>query len=286
MITLNKNSRNYGITLINYSNERYTKAQKINTISALKIGGFKKVISYSQNDIDVDFWNKNKEILQQTKGGGYWLWKSYFIKKGLLEIKEGEYLFYCDSGSRFIGSIDKLIESFDDNFDIMPFELQAIEKYWTKRDCFKLLECDEFNIIESKQILATFSLWKKTQFSMRFVEEWLHYAQDERILTDIDNILGFPNYDGFVEHRHDQSIYSILTKKNKLKVYRDPSQFGNNYKDLYLDSTYPQVLLSTRQMNITYFEYIKKKLRPFLHSKFRLFYRSQLKNKIGFVKNK
>jgi hypothetical protein len=282
VITLNKNIKNNGITVINYSNNRYTNAQILNTKSALKIGGFKKVISYSPIDIDSAFWKRNSKILQQTKGGGYWLWKSYFIKMGLSEINEGEYLFYCDSGSRFIESIDKLVDSFDDKFGIMPFELQSKEKHWTKRDCFILLKCDEFDIIESKQILATFSLWKKTDFSIKFVEEWLQYAQDERILTDIDNELGFPNYQNFVEHRHDQSIFSLLIKKYKLKAYRDPSQFGNNYRDLYLDSKYPQILISTRQMNITCFEYLKKKLRPYINIKLRNFYLNYIKSRIGF----
>jgi hypothetical protein len=280
VITLNKNIKNNGITLINYSNERYTKAQKINTKSAIKNGGFKKVISYSQSDIDVDFCDKNIKIFDYQRGGGYWLWKSYLIKKTLSEMGEGEYLFYCDSGSHFIQSIDELINSFDTTFDIMPFEIQTLEKHWTKRDCFQLMGCDEFKIIESKQILSGFSLWKKTKFAMKFVEEWLNYSKDERIVTDIDNVLRLPNYDGFVEHRHDQSIFSLLAKKYKLKVYCDPSQFGNNYKHLYPDSKYPQLLISTRQMNISFFEYIKKKLRPYMSAKFRHFYLSQIKTKL------
>jgi hypothetical protein len=257
----NKKKNNNGVTLVNYSNEKYTHAQKINTKTALKIGRFKKVISYSPSDIDVDFWNKNKLIFEQARGGGYWLWKSYFIKKTLSEMNEGERLFYCDSGSLFINSIDQLLNCFESTVDIMPFELQNIEKYWTKRDCFQLMCCDEPKILESKQIQATFCLWRKSNFSMRFVEEWLHYAQDERILTDIENQLGFSNYLGFVEHRHDQSIFSLLIKKYKIKAYRDPSQFGSNLIGLYPDSKYPQILISTRQMNITYFEFMKKKLR-------------------------
>lgn len=273
----NKSKNNNGIVLINYSNEKYTRAQKKNTSSALKIGGFKKVISFSHTDIDTDFMFKNKAILNQNKGGGYWLWKPYFIKKALLEIKEDEFLFYCDSGSVFLKSIDELVSSFDIRNDIMVFELQSIEKNWTKRDCFQLLACDLENYYETKQRLATFSLWKKTPFSMNLVEEWLTYAQDERNLTDIENEMGLPNYDGFKEHRHDQSIFSLLTKKYKIKAYRDPSQFGNNYKDLYPESKYPQLLKSTRQRNISAFEFIKKKLRPYLPNGLRKIYLSKVK---------
>lgn len=282
IVTYNKRKNSNGITLINYSNERYTNAQKINTKSALKIGGFKKVISYSPIDIDIDFLNKNIKIFSHQRGGGYWLWKAYIIKKTLSEMAEGEYLFYCDSGSHFIHTVDELINSFDTSFDIMPFELQAIENHWTKRDCFQLMECDNAEVIDYKQRLGGYSLWKKTDFSMKFVEEWLYYGQDERILIDIDNQMGLPNYLGFVAHRHDQSIFSILTKKYKIKAYRDPSQHGNNFIDLYPDSKYPQVLISTRQMNVTFFEYIKKSLRPYLSLRLRNFYLDHVKK---FLKN-
>ena len=39
------------------------------------------------------------------------------------------------------------------------------------------------------------------------------YACDARIITDMPNVCGKQNYRGFIEHRHDQSIFSLLTKK-------------------------------------------------------------------------
>ncbi|MWB94513.1 hypothetical protein GON26_09065 [Flavobacterium sp. GA093] len=116
------------IVLVNYADKNYTKSQKINTKSAIKIGCFEEVISFSPNDIDECFYNKNKNILDKKRGNGYWLWKPYFIKKALQNIKEGELLFYCDSGSYFLNSINELLESTEKNQDIIPFELQQIEK--------------------------------------------------------------------------------------------------------------------------------------------------------------
>lgn len=206
------------------------------------------------------------------------MWKPYIIKKALSEIEEGEYLFYCDSGSQFVNSLNSLMASFDAKFDIMPFELQYIEKHWTKRDCFKLLDCDESNFIESKQIIGGFSLWKKSDFSIKFVSEWLQYAQDSRILTDTDNQLELPNYEGFVSHRHDQSIFSLLIKKNNIKVYRDPSQFGSDFFDLYSESLYPQIVISTRKRNISLRNRIKKKFKSFLIVKKIYFVGRKIKN--------
>lgn len=270
-ITLNHKNNN-GIVLINYSNNRYKNAQKINTKTAIDSGKFSKVISYSEEDIDECFFSSNKNILNQTKGGGYWLWKPYFIKKALEELQDGECLFYCDSGSKFTNSIDEFICSIGDTFDIVPFELQYIEKYWTKRDCFQLMECDNTIITESNQRLASFILFKKSIFSMQFVNEWLNYAQDERILTDIENQLGMANYGNFEAHRHDQSIFSILTKRYNIQAYRDPSQSGNNFINLYPNSKYHQFLISTRQMDISIIKKIKKKIRPLISTKIRCLY--------------
>jgi hypothetical protein len=61
---------------------------------------------------------------------------------------------------------------------------------------------------------------------MLFVTEWLTYAQDSRAITDDANVLGLPNYPEFHDHRHDQSILSLLAKKWNLTLYPDPSQWG------------------------------------------------------------
>ena len=68
----------------------------------------------------------------------------------------------------------------------------------------------------TRQFHNTFCLVRKTPFGMGIVEEWLHFAQDERILTDRSNRCGEPNYPGFKDHRHTQSIWSLLCKKHEL----------------------------------------------------------------------
>lgn len=258
------NSNTLNITLINYADKNYSKAQKINTNSAIKKGCFKKVISYSPEDLDRSFYLENKDILDEKKGNGYWLWKPYFIKKTLEDIEDGDCFFYCDSGSYFVNSIGEIIESVEKDQDIILFELQQIEKKWTKRDCFVLMECDDLRYSDTKQRMATFSLWRKSDFTMRFIDSWLTLAKDKRLITDEENSCGFSNYSDFINHRHDQSIFSLLTKKYQLKAYRDPSQFGNNYIEIYPASKYPQIIISTRQKNISFIKLLKKKLRPFI----------------------
>ena len=131
----------------------------------------------------------------------------------------------------------------------MVFELPFLEKQYTKRDAFVLMECDSERYSNSNQILASFSLWKKSDFTLKFVNDWLQYAQNERIITDIKNDCGFPDFDEFIDHRHDQSIFSLLSKKYDLKVYRNPSEHGNEYKAVYQNSKYDQLIVHTRKKN-------------------------------------
>jgi hypothetical protein len=241
---------NFEIVLVNYANSLYSQSQKKNSKTGLEQGGFSKVFSYGPKDIDQDFYIKNRRILNQKKGNGYWLWKPYFIKKALEKLNFGDHLFYCDSGSYFIDSIKNLILLSDLDQDMMVFELPFLEKQYTKRDTFVLMGCDSERYSNSNQILGGYCLWKKSDFTIKFVDDWLKYAQDERIITDNKNECGLPDYDAFIAHRHDQSIFSLLCKKNSLKVHRDPSQFGNESIANYNNSKYQQLLVLTRQKKI------------------------------------
>lgn len=248
IIRFSENSNLQCCTLVNYANDLYKKLQLKNRDSALKIGEVTKVVSYSQEDIDKEFYTQNKEILDEVRGNGLWLWKPYFIKKELSKLEHGDYLFYCDSGSYFVSSIMNLITALDlSGQDIMPFELDFKESTWTKRDAFVLMGCDSPFYSESKHRLAGFILFRKSETSLKFVDEWLHFSQDKRIITNSENTSGLPNYDGFKENRHDQSVFSLLSKKYNLQAFRDPSQFGNYFFDSYDNSkSYKQLVQLTR----------------------------------------
>lgn len=238
--------------LINFANQVFAKSQRRNTLSALSVGKFDRAISYTPKDIDRNFFRDNRRILSRVKGAGYWLWKPYFICRTLGMLREDDFLFYCDAGAYFIDSIDGLADTARrTGQDIISFDVGFIEKNYTKRDAFRLMGCDAPDYTDTAQRLASFILLRKREFSMNFAAEFLEYARDERILTDMENALGYPNYPGFVAHRHDQSIFSLLTKRYRLPAHRDPSQWGNGGEANYPDSQYRQLIEHTRQRNFS-----------------------------------
>ena len=68
-------------------------------------------------------------------------------------------------------------------------------------------------MIYNNTLNCTWSLWRATDKAFDFLDKWLHYCMDRRCITDDPNECGLPNYNGFCDHRHDQSICSILGYK-------------------------------------------------------------------------
>lgn len=215
------------ITLVNFANENFKTQQKWNSITAKLLGKVDEVIEFSLENIEEKFLKENKNLLQFSKGFGNYFWKPYIIKKALANIKKGDYLLYTDSGTIFLKSIKPLVKYMElKEKNIMCFSIPLIEKQWTKRDAFLLMDCDQKRFTETRQIVGTYILMKKCKETDIFVNKYSEYCSDNRILSDLPNTLGMPNYPEFNEHRHDQSVLSLLCKKNNVLIEGDPSDYG------------------------------------------------------------
>lgn len=260
-----------GLFLVNYSTKEYANKQKMNTFSAKIFGGFDKVYSYVPKDIDCDFKTKNQEILKLKKGAGLWLWKPYFFNKVLnSKLVYGDYLFHCDSSAFFIKSVQPLINALEDSGqDIMAFSLPLTEKHWTSPSLLEYFNAD-IKTRNSPQVLANFLLVKKTKKSILFVKEWLNLCSNINLINDSKERESSPTY--FNTHRFDQSILSLLCKKQKLRLFRDPSQYGrfpemyrNNgtvTKPFHIECSYQTTIILLRKSKfvIEYSKFVLKKI--------------------------
>lgn len=208
--------------LINYANDRFESVRKLNTWTGSRIAGFDKVIEYGPEQIDQKFFEENREILEEKRGNGLWLWKPYFIRKALLEeADDGDFLFYCDSGAFFIRSIEPILQEMKG--DLWISELPLIEKQWTKKTVLKRLCENRSDIGESNQIQASFLLIRKTEASTKLIEEWLKLCCEKSLLEPLKEGEQDPDC---ISHREDQSILSVLCKLHGIVPQKDPSQFG------------------------------------------------------------
>jgi hypothetical protein len=212
------------IVALNYADKNFKKRQKINTKTAYLLGKVDKVYSFSPEDIDNDFLSKNKNILSQKRGAGLWLWKPYFINKVLDEISDGDVLIYLDSGGFYVRKVNTLIEKLrDSKQEIMLFEQPLIECQWTKKTVLISLDAYTDEIRFSNQTLGIMIIIKSAR-SCAFVERWLELCQQEELICpkEKDETEDFM----FISHREDQSILSVLGKKEKIIPFSDPSNFG------------------------------------------------------------
>ena len=250
---------------ITYGNEPYENAKQLNAWSAVNKGKVDKVIVYSPNDIDSDFYAENEKILKEKRGNGYWLWKPYLILKTLNEIPENDYLIYSDAGIIFLKSIKVLIEKMEEsNLSVMCFSIDLKEKHYSKRDAFILLNCDSPEFTDTEQRLSGFSIFKNTKQSREIVSQWLECCKDDRINTDKPNVMPYPNYEKFVENRHDQTCWSLVTKTNHIPSFRDPCvskrQHKTYSKEIAERSNYPQLIEAHRSGKLrTWKDYKKHK---------------------------
>ena len=197
---------------------------------------FDDVITYSSLDLkpswncetvgrinfDINFIRNPKA----SRGYGYWTWKPYIILKALCEnCKDGDVLVYSDSGSSIqpfmTTKMMEYVKSVEGNTPILGFTMLYKEKFWSKGDLidriFQNTPTEEKNIALNStpyQFTASTIILRKCQDVIEFIKEWHNIAQENNHMY-IDDSPSLNNKDEqVVEHRHDQSIFSLLCKKN------------------------------------------------------------------------
>jgi hypothetical protein len=230
--------------LITFGDSKYFGSMKKLEETAISIGKVDNVKKYTQDWLrNTEFWIRNQYILSRPRGAGYWIWKPFIILHTLESLNDGDIVMYSDAAVEIIDDLSPLFAIAGER-DRVVFEIPGghNNRTWTKRDCFILLGCDEEKYWNDLQLTATFSLWKKTEENIAFLKEYLRYLRDPRIVTDDPNMCGKPNFMEFRDHRHDQSVLSILTRKHNFERFCDPSQWGNTERSKYPNSPYGQLI--------------------------------------------
>jgi hypothetical protein len=234
--------------LITFGDNKFKGALQDLKETALTIGNVDDVKIYSKSWLkNTNFYNKNRFILDQPRGAGYWIWKPFIILERFKELEYGDILMYSDAAVKIINDLNILFDIADKK-DRVVFKIGGnhLNKIWTKKDCFVLMNCDEPKYYNSIQLTASYSLWKKTDENINYLKEYLKYLKDPRISTDSPNMLG-ANDLLFKDHRHDQSVLSLMSIKYNWERFRDISQFGNKEINKFNNSTYSQLVFHHRQ---------------------------------------
>lgn len=227
------------------TNSKWYRAQQLLNESA-KQGGFDGVISYTDKGREWDFIKKYDDI-NKVRGYGFWQWKPIIILDALSKVNDGDIIGYVDSGNLVISNLNYIFDVCNKQ-DIVLFDNRDgnyngdthKNREWTKRDCFILMGCDTEEYYNAPQVDASYQFYKKTPNTIKFLEEYQRLCSNDNIISDLPNITK-NNLPEFKDHRHDQSILSLLAAKNSIPLLPEPSEWGN-----HLDRPYPQLFLHHR----------------------------------------
>lgn len=196
-----------------------------------KTNWFDEVIAENPESIS-SFINEHKEFIENNRRGfGYWIWKPYIIQRQLSKMNDGDILFYADAGAyilphrknifdeyiKILQSSDKPFMVFDPNF--------MKEKEFQKSKVLKRFNLqDNQEFLNSTQIESGVFGLMKTDFTVMFINEWLNYALEDNhsLFTDSTEKESVD----FKDHRHDQSILSIISKLYDVHIIKRDDCYG------------------------------------------------------------
>lgn len=223
------------LKLVNYANDTYKMAQRVNSWSGKHVAHFDEVLSFGPQNIDDDFRESHRDILSAKRLNGYALWKPYFLKKVIEESRDGDYIFYLDSGAFFVRDVRLLMPYLSEEKPLFVTDIPLMECNWTKPSCIEFFKAE--NLRYTNQIQSGYIFFVVNDYTRAFFREYLEVCQSTQLL--VSEGLGkyervSKNYgDEFVSHREDQSILSIMCKMQGIKAHRDISQRGFDPASFY-----------------------------------------------------
>jgi hypothetical protein len=221
------------IHLISYGDAKYEIQREFFRETAVSSAFFNEISIFSKEDMRPEFIAEFKVILDHSRGGGF-IWKPYFIKHTLDKLDDNDILVYCDAGcminswgaERFNQYVKLLMNS---ETGVIAFELNNKEYEYTKKEVFEYLKPSKA-VVNSKQLLATIILIKKCSHSVMLVDKWYDVLNHraELFSDELDPAIQEP---GFITHRHDQSIWSVILKTYGADILPDETYFDDFMRD-------------------------------------------------------
>ena len=207
-------------------------------LESVKIYGKEfKIIVYNRCEIDNDFYQRNMYVLNYGRGGGYWLWKPYIINKTLEKINDDDIIFYLDSKYYFIEDFTNLYLDYMKTNDILVWKNRPNESVYHMKKWCKMDVIHKYNMFDKvfnenvEDCWAGALIIKKTEKTIMYMKEWLDMCCDHDDLTDVASTI--ENSSFFIEHRHDQSMLSIILHKHNIKMHFLENKYLQNLRFPY-----------------------------------------------------
>ncbi len=203
--------------------------------SALRLRKSAKKFGISNVQIFTDDWLRrtsfykmNEVIFKNDKGGGYWIWKPFIIADQLSRLEENEILVYSDSGIEIIGEFNTIVEEIKRSNGFGCFQTYGFtNEQYIKKYCLYKMGCDSTYYLNAPMIMGGFLILVNNQLVREVINEWMELCMDYDLVSD--NLIPYQGeHERFREHRHDQSILTLICLKRKIRFFREPTQFAKD----------------------------------------------------------
>ncbi len=228
-------------------------------------GVFDEIYTYDENDLDKEFRKKYGRFLHPfSRGYGYWGWKPLIIKQTLEKMVEGDILLYTDLGCILnVEGKPRLLEYFDiteesksgilcartqDQTHAVRKELAFFEYQYNKGDILDYFGVrDNKEYTHTRQFEAGIVFYRKGPVVEAFLKEWIEVVKNNfDFITDKPS--KSPNLPGFIDNRHDQSVFSILAKKYNIAEFSRNELCPNEYDNYDWNVMKPYPIWAKREV--------------------------------------
>jgi len=203
------------------------QSKKINIYKEIKIFTYEDLSKKKKIQINKFIEEKKKRLF------GYACWKPEIILSYLKKIPEGSILQYSDIGCHLNKNGLKRLKEYIEianNKGILAFQYKDpnftnnkslkyqvyFEQEYTKNDLFSFFNLPiDSSIRTSEQVWSGTIFFKKNLLTLDLLNKWSEICDINNLIDD--SLSNSNNHKQFIEHRHDQSVFSILCKLNNIE---------------------------------------------------------------------
>ena len=204
---------------------------------AKDFGRFDSVTLHAYETLPDAFRDAHGAYMEATRRGfGYWIWKPRIVLDALRALPADDLLVYLDAGYTLnpggLARFDEYISlARQSPHKMLSFQNIFTEAHWTKADLARRLGLEPGHPhLLTSQISSGFFLLQRTGSNLDLLAAWADLAVEDGYRYSDDTPSDAPNHPDFQEHRHDQSIGSLLRKaRGTALTHYEVTDFGRHF---------------------------------------------------------
>ena len=208
--------------LLSFASSRFGSLHRLRR-EAEAMAGWSSMNLLSAGDLGEDYWQACGDLVRThpRRGFGFWSWKPYLIHRQLASLPAGDILMYVDAGcslnpegrARLGGYVERTLRS-----GCFVFEAGHAIGPYTKRGLLQALGADDTSSRALPMLQASCLFAVARSDIIDLARCWYETMQVRALVDDSPSPDELP---GFVAHRHDQSVFSVLAHRQGVEHASD-----------------------------------------------------------------